>query len=161
MLGIDPNIFWEIHRIKINFSDDIGNQKSGYGTGFYMLSMSGKKIFVTNKHNVDPCIKFPNQPALKLDRLSIELRYYKSNQPTENTDFFDVKNIHSCLLSSLSSDCSILVEPEFHEEAPFNPNSKILEFDNLIDEVEFANPLIIGPMETSFFVGFPGKNGRH
>lgn len=161
MLGLNPNIFWMIHRIKISFADDIGNEKPGYGTGSWMISQSGKNIFVTNKHNVDPSIKFPDKPALKLDKISIELRYYESNQPTENTNFFDVANIESCLFSSPSSDCSILVEPEFHEETPFDPNREILKFENLIDEKNFANGLIIGPMETSFFIGFPGKNGRH
>ncbi|MEG3879862.1 hypothetical protein QT972_21130 [Microcoleus sp. herbarium7] len=161
MLGLTTNIFWITHRIKINFADDIGNEKFGCGTGFWMISQSGKNIFVTNKHNVDPSIKFPNKPSLKLDKISIELRYYESSQPTENTDFFDVENIENCLFSSPSSDCSILVDPKFHKEIPSDPNREILKFENLIDEKRFANRLIIGPMETSFFIGFPGQNGRH
>lgn len=161
MLGLNSSIFWMIHRIKINFADDIGNGKPSYGNGFWMISWNGKNIFVTNKHNVDPSIKFPNKPSLKLDKVSIELRYYESSQPTENTDFFDVANIENCLFSSPSSDCSILVEPKFHTEIPSDPNREILKFENLIDEKSFTNSLIIGPVETSFFIGFPGKDGQH
>jgi hypothetical protein len=161
MLGLNPNLFWMIHRIKTTFSDDIGNRKTGYGTGFWVTTLNGKSVFITNKHNVDPSIKFPNKPTYRLDRISIELRHYKSDQPTEDTEFFEIEDVENCLFSSSTADCSILVEPKFYKKAPSDPNRGILKSENLINAEMFFNSLIIGPMETSFFVGFPGQDGRH
>ncbi|WP_249065514.1 hypothetical protein [Argonema antarcticum] len=150
-----------IHRVHTTFADDLGNLKRGYGTGFWLTYSQDKSIFVTNKHNVDPSIKFPDKPALRLHELSIELRHYESGLPTEYTEFFIIDNIKDCLFSSSIADCSILVEPKFSKQTPSDPNRGILKAEDLISETMFFNNLIIGPMETAFFVGFPGSDGRH
>jgi hypothetical protein len=163
MLGLSSDIFWTIHRIKVTFVDCLGNEKSVTGTGFWLTSQSGKKIFVTNKHNVDPSIKFPPTPQrpteYSLDKISIELRHYEFGQPTEKTEFFDVENRDDCLVSSLMADCAVLVEPKFYKEVPSDAIRGLLKAEHLIDEAMFSEPLIINAMETAFFVGFPGGKG--
>lgn len=159
MLGLNSNVFYLTNRTHTTFEDDIGNKpQTGYGTGFWLILENGKSVFVTNKHNVDPSINYPDKPNLSLTKFSIELRYYsEDDEPTEHTNFFDVVNVETCLYSSSNADCSILVEPRFSKDPPLNPNGMILKCKNLITEEMFDN-LIIGPMETAFFVGFPGRS---
>jgi hypothetical protein len=154
----NENITWTIHRIRTNFIDDLGNFRSGVGTGFWLLSQNDKNIFVTNKHNLDASMLFGTNTEYSLNKIEIELRQWKNGMPQKTSTFFEVINFES-VYKSESADCAILFEPllESHNSAEFLIGS-IIKYKDLVQESDFQ----IGQikiMESAIFIGYPGKNG--
>ncbi len=54
MSGFNNKVIYSIARINFKFEDDLGNSKSGSGTGFWLALKNGEVVFVTNRHNLDP-----------------------------------------------------------------------------------------------------------
>lgn len=53
MSGLPFDMGLAICRMDAHFVDDNGTPRSVTGPGYWMLSLSGKFVFVTNQHNLD------------------------------------------------------------------------------------------------------------
>ena len=159
MSSLNSNLFWCIHRIRTTFRDALGNRRIGVGTGFW-LSVDHHNVFVTNRHNVDPSLIFPDQEDLELLSLEIDLRRW-TDRPTPETRFFSVILTSSSLHVSPSGDCAILVDPAMTGgDANAFPTATIVKTKDLVTQQAFEAGLV-GPMESAVFLGFPGAQGQH
>lgn len=79
------------------------------GTGFW-LYVGEHDVFVTNRHNVDPSLKFPDQEDLELCSVELDLRQW-ARGATPKTQFFTAETPLRGLHVSPSADCAILVDP--------------------------------------------------
>ena len=161
MANLNPNLVWCVHRIRTTFRDAIGNQISGIGTGFW-LNVDDHNIFVTNRHNVDPSIKFPKQEDLELLSLEIDLRQFVGiGKTTPQTRFFPIEYPSHALHCSPSADCAILVDPVMTgRDVNVFPNGTIIKAKDLVTSQAFDAGLV-DPMEPAIFLGFPGTGGQH
>jgi hypothetical protein len=117
-------------------------------------------IFVTNRHNVDPSLKFPDEEDLELLSLEMELRQWKDAKETPQTKFFPVELSTSGLRYSHSADCAILVDPSMEgRDLSAYPNASIIKSKDLVTPQAFDAGLV-DPMEPAVFLGFPGSGGR-
>jgi len=58
--GLTNDFLYSAYKVDVVFRDDIGNQKSGHGTGFFVLSDNGIINFVTNRHILDIAYRSPS-----------------------------------------------------------------------------------------------------
>lgn len=158
MLNQRKQLFLGVTRIQSMFADTLGNERTGLGTGFWMRLASGKDVLITNRHNVDPSIKFPDNPDFKLHSLKIELRRISAsgdNRPTisPETQFFEISD-NSQLFASANADCAICVanfknpNEDFPVTAPFE-ESDLADDDFFLKELRPAHEL--------YFIGFAGR----
>jgi hypothetical protein len=140
------------------FVDGVGNVRRGVGTGFWITLSDGEMGLVTNRHNLDPEIKFPGQ-GLELRELKIEVRKYHDDYPDAGlpeTRFFTVDPDSPRLLHR-DADCAVLPNPKYVEELPSGfksvPWNSMFVADNFFyrDHVELGDP--------TMFVGFAGRSG--
>lgn len=87
MSGINQAIFTAVCRLKVRFSDDLGNKKEIIGTGFWVKD-GENSFFVTNKHNVDPTLKLGPETKFKLAYLEIQLRQQVGTALHQAVSFF-------------------------------------------------------------------------
>lgn len=168
MVGIHQEVIYGVTRLRAIFIDDIGNQKVITGTGFWPSNIKGKKMFVTNKHNVDPTLILGKGTTFKLNSLSIELRRTvelrnsieggeQIREISAETCFFQVEKPLDFLRVSETADCAIIVEPKFtnpcDEYVPL-----VLPTIYEIGTPEFLETKV-QIMDTVSFIGFPGKEG--
>lgn len=73
MSGISQSVILDVCRLRSTFRDDLGNSDVISGSGFWVTS-SNSNIFVTNKHNVDPTLKYGTDKGHILETCEIELR---------------------------------------------------------------------------------------
>lgn len=160
MVNLNPNLVWCVNKIRTTFSDEIGNQKSGYGTGFW-LSVGEHNVFVTNRHNVDPSLKFPDREAFKLQSVEIELRLWTQGVVLPHTQLFPVEEFSGVLHCSSSADCAIFVNPVLtgRNQEVF-PYPTIIKTKDLVSTSDFGAGRIES-MEPAVFLGFPGAGGKH
>lgn len=117
MKGIEQNILFYITRLKAVFSDELNEPITILATAFWVSNKKGEKIFITNKHNIDPTLKKGDDTLFKLKSLYIELRKQINengkSRITYETKFFEVRNPIDELKVSDTADCAIIVDPEF------------------------------------------------
>lgn len=154
MAGLNQSIVFSVCRIKIEFCDSIGNCKKISGTGFW-LKDNEDHYFVTNKHNIDPSIKYGANTALKLHELSIELRHTDGNLIHPKTQFFKVEN-SSTIKSHKTADVAIVKNLKFKSLSNDFKNIKYLK-SSLLASKNFLEENV-HLMDTASFIGFPGTN---
>jgi hypothetical protein len=145
-----------VNRIRSEFVDDLGNVKSGTGSGFWIRSNSGRLCFVTNRHNIDPSLKYPGA-GLALTKLSLELRRFdEPGRFAAETQFFDLSEQLSKCVQGADFDCAI-IDPEGNDIPPnFKPFPAFNESD-LADQQFFEQGLRIS--DPLSFIGFAGRKG--
>ncbi|MFZ6772888.1 hypothetical protein ACO0LB_09225 [Undibacterium sp. SXout7W] len=154
----NENLIWTVHRLKTTFIDSIGNQRTG--TGFWVSDLKGGRHFVTNKHNVDPTLKFGSETQLKLHSAEIELRRIESGVPLPETFFFKVSNLDSLVISK-TADCAVLLAPHLHDHDPTTFQiADITKFKDIATIEEFEEGSI-KVMESAVFIGYPGSKGKY
>lgn len=160
MSGINQGIAFTVTQLKTVFFDDLGNKKAGMGTGFWIRLKSGKEVFVTNRHNIDPSLLFSGDTKFKLLEFYLQLRRFEKNPETGNvhhfpeTKFFQIKN--AAIFALTDADCAIVV-PQFENDiSPFGILAMI-EQANLADQRFFEEKLAM--MDIASFIGFPGRKG--
>jgi hypothetical protein len=169
MTGFSQDVAFAIARIRTEFIDDIGNKKSGTGTGFWVEVTPGRNVFVTNKHNVDPVLFVRNihdrffTDNCQLIEVSIELRHFPSNDQgkhfSSDTQFFAVNSFESCLQCHQTADCAILLAPTFKDlAADYEPCSIVKKEQHLAEKSWLETKMMM--MDMASFIGFPGKGGR-
>ena len=96
---------------------DAGASLTISGTGFWIESRpEKKKLFVTNKHNVDPRLR-SDLIHWKTARVGIELRTDPDEDDVQ-VSHFDVVNLDRSLFVSETADCAVLAEPALDGFAP-------------------------------------------
>jgi hypothetical protein len=155
MSGINQSIVLDIARLRSSFNDDIGNSKVISGSGFWMKHKQGR-IFVTNKHNVDPRLKLGEDTPYILKKLEIELRMFDGNTPKDATQYFTVNLIHTPPVLSEIADVAVFFDPRFlTPSGSFRPGN-VLSSSDLADAAFFANSVAL--MDTASFIGFAGNS---
>jgi hypothetical protein len=156
MLNQRRRLFFGVTRIRSIFKDDLNPPSIGTGTGFWLTLRSGKICFITNRHNIDPTLQFPQKPAFRLESVSLEVRKSTgdASNPTIHTEtqFFPVED--GSLLINSDADCAIVL-PKF---AKLTDGYRIMtdfEESDLAPEEFFDTTL--PPAQSLFFIGFPGR----
>jgi len=160
MSGISSSVAFSVTQIETTFADDLGNAKGGTGSGFWLELNSGKEVFVTNRHNVDPTVLFGSDTTLKLQGLRLCLRQFERIPQSDQirhspgTKFFPVDDCP--IYASGSSDCAIIV-PQFKEDTAPYEILTIIRQPDLADQTFFREKLEM--MDLASFIGFPGRRG--
>ncbi|HEY4283633.1 MAG TPA: hypothetical protein VGM62_11275 [Chthoniobacterales bacterium] len=159
MLEHPCELFFGVSRVETRFVDDLGNIRTGAGSGFWIHLSSGRNGFVTNRHNVDPTIKFGPDTKLRLDSTSLLLRkrtakggqfeYHPETKFFRLTDKSQIAALHN-------ADCAIII-PDF--EQPINGFEPLVPFEqsDLADRAYFQEKLL--PAHECYFIGFAGRPG--
>jgi hypothetical protein len=155
MSGINQSIVLDVVRLRTSFKDDVGNSKVVSGSGFWMKHKQGR-IFVTNKHNVDPSLKLGSETPYGLEQLAIELRLFDQNVPKAATQYFSVDLIHSPPALSDSADVAIFFDPSFLTPCDSYRPGNVLSSLDLADAAFFVNSVAL--MDTASFIGFAGNS---
>ena len=150
MSGINPQIVFAITQISTEFNDDIGNSRTGIGTGFF-LRRHPTSFFVTNRHNVDPTMRLGQSWSLRAVKLL--LRRYADGVPTEETRWFALDMHRSSWLHSPTADVSVLAVGHFAEQlGEFGFNVLLVDvasqsfFERRAQMMDFVS-----------FIGYPGS----
>jgi hypothetical protein len=150
--GINQQVIYGITQIKSTFADEIGNPRTGTGTGFFLRARSRASVFITNRHNLDPALKIG--PGWSLAAASIRLRRFDDKgEPMEETKFVAIDLGATRQMQSSTADVSILVAPKFVE--PKDYGWKTLDRSALAtDDFLRTKPAL---MDFVSFVGFAGS----
>jgi hypothetical protein len=78
--GIDGRVLLSVNRVRTTFRDELDNERTGTGTGFWVLHSVEQrqelaKSFVTNRHNLDGNMLWPDQ-GFQLAKSEIEVRRF-------------------------------------------------------------------------------------
>lgn len=155
MPALDRFFWFGIPRLKGLFRRENGRDVSFTATGFW-LEVESHYVFVTNRHNVDPTLKFGENTSFKLAEIELEVRDGKLENPSKETRFYRITNLDICLWESADADCAIFVDPLVEEiGSPVRP--LIFSEMSMADAPHLAR-LSVESMCT--FVGFPGNAGK-
>lgn len=168
MPSINSALVFGVTRIKTSFADDLGNSRSGTGTGFWSRpngeigGNTGRLSFITNRHNLDPTLLFGPDTKYKLSKLELEIRR-KHNGLNQiqgrggflrNTDFLKIALDRTEIRLAQGADVAAIVnpvcinyDPAISGVAPFVEEPAGADF--------FESKLSL--TDTVFFVGFPGQ----
>lgn len=153
MSGINQAIFTAVCRLKVRFSDDLGNKKEIIGTGFWVKD-GENSFFVTNKHNVDPTLKLGPETKFKLANLEIQLRQQVGTALHQAVSFFEVKNLQSLRIHA-TADVAVIPNPAFNAPG-FGYNWFSMEE---LATTEFLTNSV-SAMDIASFIGYPGLSGK-
>lgn len=151
MSGINQNIIFCVCRLRVIFSDNIGNNKPILGTGFWLTTETNKEIFITNKHNLDPRLKLGENTNFRRYKVEIELR--RENE----TKFFEVKEAEISINLHKEADVAVIVCPEFNDIDNSYEYYPLMRQSNLADNEFFDSSVSL--MDLGSFIGFPGRDG--
>jgi hypothetical protein len=156
MSGIDQGVVFSVVRMKSEFRDPVGNRKSISGTGFW-LANDGARVFVTNRHNVDPRLVLGAKTALELEKVQIRFRRYDPSGPLNELGWFEVTDVGACLVSHATADVAVLREPSFTDMPSDFHGGRAIPVTDIADMNFFRDSLRL--FDLASFVGFPGGGG--
>jgi hypothetical protein len=148
--GINSKAFYMVSRIQTTFRDYLGNPKTGTGTGFWVKDNQEKHSFVTNRHNLDPKLKFGETTPYKLESVAIEIRKIDGNRVFPETKFFNVTDANA--IHHTDADCSILRDVQF-EDRDSSYDYYTFPIKDIADKVFFDE--VAWPLDEITFIGFP------
>lgn len=162
MSGIRQDVLFGVTRISTTFADESGiNVKFGVGSAFWLKTKRGKIVLVTNRHNLEPSIRFPKNPELKTHSIEIELRRQSSGDGDElhrplqpETRFFKVNGSKTGIFVVGNTDCGIVV-PEYNESPEGFGECSLFSESDLADEEFFLK--VLKSSDLASFIGFAGK----
>jgi hypothetical protein len=160
MSGINKIVAFAVNRIKAKFCDSVGAKMTINGTGFWVELPSKDRIFVTNKHIVEPTLKFGESTDYELAEIDIELRKTIKNQKKyfPETKYFKISNLSSSLFISEISDCAIILPRDLKNEPTGFQPIMVFDLSHLADENFHSEKVQI--MDLASFIGFPGHNNK-
>jgi hypothetical protein len=124
------------------------------------LYVGDHDVFVTNRHNLDPSLRFPDDEDLELLSVELDLRQWVRGA-TPQTQFFAVEMPLSGLHMSPTADCAILVDPVLTgRDAAVFPSGRIIKPKDLAS-LQMFDGGVVQPMDPATFIGFPGSSGQH
>jgi len=155
-IDLNPSMLLTIARIFVTFVNNAtGESKTIWGTGFWYGRDEQSKVFVTNKHNVDPKLKLGDDTSFILASLAIECRSIEksSGKPYRATKQITVDLKRSRLVAHSSADVAVISNIVWAEPVEgFEPSSMGGEF---ADSQFFQDRLRL--TDRVFFLGFPGS----
>lgn len=156
MSGINKIVTFAVNRIRVKFTDSL-ETKTINGTGFWVELPSKDRIFVTNKHIVDPTLKYGESTDYELTEINIELRKTIKNQKKyfQETEYVTISDISSSLFVSKDSDCAIILPLDLkNEPSGFQP-IMVFDISHLADKNFHSEKVQL--MDLASFIGFPGQ----
>lgn len=154
MSGVNQSVVLDVSRIRVRFRDHLGNPKTVTGTGFW-LKHEGERVFVTNKHNVDPTLKLGSSTAYVLESCDIELRLFSGQNPQSATKYFSVDIACTPPVLSTDADVALFVAPKFTETFGAYRSGDVISSDDLADAQFFVEKLAL--MDQASFIGYAGN----
>ncbi len=113
MSGIHPAANLAVSRVLVDFRDDLGDKKTISGTGFW-LAERYNTYFITNRHCVDPTLKYGPETPYRIEGLRVLLREQEGvDRWLPNTEFAVVDNLANCLRCHPSADVAVLKQPAY------------------------------------------------
>jgi hypothetical protein len=152
MRNLNPEIVFSIAQIFSTFVDSLGNRRTVSGTGFLLAVDTSFKVFVTNRHNLDPTLKLTSD--FSLQHLEIRLRHKSPDGWSADTKMTSVDLQRTRIVHSLGADVSLVVTPKFLNLPPQHTLYAI-NTTNLADQSFFAEKVAITDLLS--FVGYPGS----
>lgn len=155
MTGISKDIVFGVNRVRMQFVDAIGNDKTGTGTGFFLRGASGRVIFITNRHNLDGEMKLGG--SYKLNKVELLVRSHTSQHvPLAETKWIEVDMHRTTLLKAPAADVALLTDIQF--SVPIGNvfgykamNVRVADQDSILRGAQIMDPVS--------FVGYPGSGG--
>jgi hypothetical protein len=156
--GITDYIVYAVAQLKVKFSCTTESRTFG-ATGFWIGNGPGRPCaFVTNRHNVDPAMRFPGE-FWSLASAQIALRRGRTE---DETKFFTVDLEAADLrLAEDGSDCAAFLKPTFEgldDTSEFKDLGCYAAKHEIADAAWLANEIDL--MDFASFVGFAGGRGR-
>jgi hypothetical protein len=154
--GINQHVIYCIAQIKTTFVNDVGNRRTGTGTGFFLRTTRGESVFITNRHNLDPALKLGS--GWTLAETSIRLRRLgDQGEPLAETRFYTVDLAGTKLLHAVKADVSIVIAPRFVEPLEDYGNKTLGRAALASDELVQTKAAL---MDFVSFIGFPGSGSE-
>lgn len=149
--GIHPGAALAVSRIVADMRDNFGQVRTGAGTGFWLLD--GKdEYFITNRHNVDPVLRFGAGTQYRLEMVRVLLRRNQGiDEWLPETEFAHVVNLEKSLHCHPTADVALLKNPE--HASIFGHSNFTME--ELATDDFFRN--VLQPMDVASFLGYPGE----
>jgi hypothetical protein len=162
MSGIAEAVLFATTRIRTTFIDDIGNTKSGTGTGFWLDAKDLGAVLVTCRHNLDRSLW--GDPEFQLSGFEFESRLdgtKPSSQGLEGvtpeTEFRATVGLPEMFMSE-TADCAIIIAP--HERCAEEKRAyriHAMPAWQLAEESFFRRELRV--TDNASFIGFAGSQG--
>jgi hypothetical protein len=157
MSGYNQNVLFSVSQIRTEFRDTLGNVRSGTGTGFMLMTRSGRRLFITNRHNVDPLLKLGGRYQLISAAIRLRKQDVQGNF-LEESRFFEVDLSSGCLKSSSTADVSVFVDPTYRDYDPSYIIYSLAAHTALADQAFFESKVLM--MDAVSFIGYPGSSGK-
>jgi hypothetical protein len=154
MSGIDQNIVYHATRLRSTFADGTGHPRTITGSGFVVVQPDFL-MFVTNKHNLDPCLKLGNDTTFTVKKVEVEFREELSSGWGDKTKFFEILDLAKSIYYSPDADVAIIKISESNIQN-YEPSYKLaaLEEKELAKDDFFSSNLSV--MDAASFIGFAG-----
>ncbi len=155
MSGIDDSILLSVNRIRTTFRDLLGVEQRGAGTGFW-VSLNQKKTsvpaFVTNRHNLDPEMLYPNQDY-RLIRTEIQLRKQTADDAELHRETSWISIPAEGWVLHPTADCAAIIDPKLAgQQQGFLPFTAKVGIGN-----QYWLEHNVCVMDLASFIGFPGS----
>ena len=159
--GLSNDFLYSAYKVEVVFRDEIGNQKCGHGTGFFVVNDSGILHFITNRHIVDITYRpADDKDYSKFHLVSLSISGKAKDPQTGLPSLtFASQIIESDLRFSEKVENDIACLANFKIEAERSACSRVdffIPIGFLATEASFANDLSICD-----FLAFPGYPEWH
>lgn len=145
-------LFSSTIRIECTFSDDIGNSKSGTGTGF-VVEIDNGFVIVTNKHMVNYQY-IDDASALKLTEMSIWCRKSNASSIENPSEKFKVGLPNIEIIQHPTADVVLIIGVQLWSEG-YPPFLQPMKKDSLATQEFFSTQISIS--DPCVFIGYPGN----
>jgi len=137
-------------RIESHFIEDIGNPRSGIGTGFWIFH-KGQGFFVTNRHMIDLAHFDPKCQQHRLNGLYIWLREEHSiiSSPIK----FEINLNKTAIIAHPTADVAILAGVSYSNTTRVPAIHAITVSDRFASKQFFEEKL--NPVDRCVFIGYP------
>lgn len=116
MTTINDRIVFCVNKLVVSFLD--GERLRVFqGTGFW-IEHNGHPIIVTNRHNLDPELKFEGA-GYRFSEVQVELRKWVGESATRETRIFTITKPR--ILLDEDADCCLIVDPDCGDVDSFRP----------------------------------------
>ena len=154
--GLDNRYLYSAYRITTEFASEFNEPKTGYGTGFWVMTNQSQLALVTNRHVVDPEYAGLKNQGYQLKRLVVsgKCNVPPSELPDINVTFEVVApNVHYSEV--YQNDIACIVDPQVQVKG---------EISSYAAKIDFFVPITLlataKDYESQFsvcdFVAFPG-----
>jgi hypothetical protein len=121
-------------------------------SGFWLLTVDGHVLFVTNRHNVDPTLKHGVGTSFSLTAVDLQVRGAVDGAVA----FHPVTNLRAAIWCAASADCAVIADPALAA-------GETLDTGRIFREESLAEPALFPALQITdgaSFIGYPGLNGR-